>query len=180
MCYKVAVRRHLSPEQLAAIASALPGISERALARQLGLHHVAVGRHQRAIREAGGWVCPLSLVPCRECGLPVAGPPRSTIHPACRRVRVNAKQRDGYAGWTAEQRAMSWARAHAADRREEQVARAAATRLGEPWIDEEDRNLLEHPRMAARDVALALGWTVRGVKARRRELREGAARARGS
>ena len=50
------------------------------------------------------------------------------MHPACRRARVNAKRREGDTVWTAEQRAASWARAHAADRRDEALAREAATR----------------------------------------------------
>ena len=92
------------------------------------------------------------------------------MHPACRRAGLNAKQREGYARWTAEQRAASWARAHAADRRDEQVARETATRTWALWTEGEDRYLLDHPMASARDLALALGRTVWGVKQRRRAL----------
>ena len=167
-----AVGARLSPEQLATIASAPPGISERALARQLGRPHTTVGARLRAIRRAGGWYCRLTLVPCTECGLPVAGPARRTAHVGCRRARENARKRRAYARWTPAQRAASWARAHAADRRDERIAREAARHLGERWTLEDEAYVLSHPRAAARDLALALGRTVWAVKARGRVLRE--------
>lgn len=51
--------------------------------------------------RAEGWVCRLSLAPCTECGLPVAGPPRATVHPGCRRTRSGRYGRERRANPTA-------------------------------------------------------------------------------
>ena len=97
LCYKGAVPRRLTPEHLAAIASAPPDIAPAELARQLGLPREPVGRTLRRFRRAGGWFCELRLPPCTECGETVVGPPKQITHAAC----VSARQ----ARWAREKRA---------------------------------------------------------------------------
>jgi hypothetical protein len=57
------------------------------------------------------------------------------------------------------------------DRRRYGETLARASRRDEPWSEVDGRYLLEHPRQASRDVALALGRTLWQIRSRRRDHR---------
>ena len=63
------------------------------------------------------------------------------------------------------------AKAHAADKRDQAATAELAESSGDLWTAEEDQYVLDHLREPARDVALALGRTLWGVRGRRVRLR---------
>ena len=76
-------RKSLTLHDLAAIACAPPDARAAELAHELGQLRYLVGQALVRIRRAGGWYSRLKLVPCRVCGLPVAGPGRRLLHRSC-------------------------------------------------------------------------------------------------
>ena len=86
--------QRLTLEDLASIAATLDTASPAALARSLGRPYPAVAQAVWRMRRAGGWFCRLTLVPCSECGLPVAGPPGRTAHRACARAKAARQARE--------------------------------------------------------------------------------------
>jgi hypothetical protein len=59
----------------------------RGLADQLGRPLSTIKQMSRQLHRDGGLVCRLTRVPCRVCGLPVAGPPQRRTHVGCRAPR---------------------------------------------------------------------------------------------
>jgi hypothetical protein len=180
------VRTVLTDDQLAAIAWADPRETTAALARRLAAPSGPVYTARRRMRRAGGWWCPLRLVPCTECGLPllvnVATHPR-TNHPACERARERRRQRTPAAVLAASERDR-----RRRDRDPERVitlfaawktiaqqelafTQERATQAGAPWTAEEDEELLRRPQEPTRQVALDLGRSTSAVFARRHRLR---------
>jgi len=71
---------------------------------------------------------------------------------------------------TAEQKAKDHAALAAYDQRVKAETRAQASRMGEPWSEEEDELLVKYSHLTIREVALALNRTSTSVKSRRHEL----------
>ena len=185
-------------EDLAAIASAPPTVTVSELARRLGRPDGTVRAALLRIRRVGGWYCPVAVRACAECGGPLVGPPQRSSHPACarareacrardkrarlkasaasevleaRRARERARARRYYHALPAERQAGLAARWDATTRRDYELTRARAEHHRDRWTDADDRYVLDHPEMPAREVGLALGRTSAAVRRRRVVLR---------
>lgn len=79
----------LSPEELAAIATAPSDLTTADLARQLGCHYFTVAKARQRIQQAGGWYTSLTWTICAACGQPLChGPRKRIVHVACKSKRI--------------------------------------------------------------------------------------------
>jgi len=76
----------LSLEDLTEIIRHTGTLSAAELTRRLGKGYFTVAKAVQRIKR--GLACPLTWVPCSECGGLIAGPRGRTAHPACERRRV--------------------------------------------------------------------------------------------
>jgi hypothetical protein len=87
------------------------------------------------------------------------------------RARGRARRRAHGAIMTPEEPAAGWARAAAWTQQTNDLTALYADAWRNPWTEDDDRFLLEHPTMRHQDVALELGRTYHAIRARRRVLR---------
>lgn len=92
------------------------------------------------------------------------------------REREKAVAREQYHALPGSAQAAIVEKAHEHDRTAYPITLDAAWRRGDDWTEDEDRYVLEHPKMPARDVGLHLGRTLWAVRSRRVLLRRRPAR----
>ncbi len=109
----------LTDAHLAALATAPADATAASLARQVNAPYATVAKALARMRRDGGWLCRLALTPCTECGLPVAGPPRATVHEACRAARVArySRERRANGAYTSTPDVARWRATHQSEDR---------------------------------------------------------------
>jgi hypothetical protein len=103
---------------------------------------------------------------------------REPVRSRALREQDKARLRARWPELPAEEQAEMLARLHAADARDYPVTAEVAQHSGARWEPAEDRYILEHPQVPAREVALVLGrtlWAVRGRRVRLRHQQDGTA-----
>jgi hypothetical protein len=149
----------------------------------------AVSKAVHRIREAGGWYSQLVWTTCRECGEDLAVPAKGrhrVVHKACEGSRRNRekdvygrKHPDKVKGWKLKWKELHpelevprLTDLHAADDRDQPMTLLYADAHGDPWLDDDDKYLMEHAKQLDRDTAIDLGRSLHAVRRRKYQLRK--------
>lgn len=94
----------------------------------------------------------------------------------CLRRRELEQRKQQWPALPPEKQSAMLDRLHASDERDYPITLETADSRGDPWSPDEDQYILEHWHEPARDVALALGRTLWGVRGQRVQIRRAKAK----
>lgn len=172
-------RIHLTPEQRWTVICAPGGVSDEALARELGITRSAVHQIRWHFRRHG-WSCRIVYTTCAWCERPLARLAKAmkpaVYHPACRPEALKAISqridRQRWASMSEDEQAAILKTLRNRDVTLHLKTMATARSSGRRWTDVEDLELIERADESAHVLAVDLGRTLFAVRSRRHVLRQ--------